>query len=196
MCDACTCAPSGAERGPFPFVGFRRADRRDCSGTAGMPQCAQVLYGGAVVGTVVGRQEVGPRALGHRSLLAYPGDATMRDRINRIKARQWYRLIVCAEQVAVRRAPNSGQRYRAAAALRNDCQRYSPVRSRGLGAALVYNDRNQVCLTLHCNGSHLGCEVCLVLGGRGRIGRLSQLWRCRSSGSSSATARMRSTRRT
>jgi carbamoyltransferase len=67
-----------------------------------MPQCAQVLYGGAVVGTVVGRQEVGPRALGHRSLLAYPGDATMRDRINRIKARQWYRPvapIVCAEQV-------------------------------------------------------------------------------------------------
>jgi predicted NodU family carbamoyl transferase len=75
-----------------------------------MPQCAQVLYGGAVVGTVVGRQEVGPRALGHRSLLAYPGDATMRDRINRIKARQWYRPvapIVCAEQVAVRQAPNA-----------------------------------------------------------------------------------------
>lgn len=146
-----------AERSPFPFVGFRRADRRDYSGTAGMPQCAQVLYGGAVVGTVVGRQEVGPRALGHRSLLAYPGDATMRDRINRIKARQWYRPvapIVCAEQVAVRQAPNSGQRYRAAAALRNDCQRYSPVRSRGLGAALVYNDRNQVCLTVRCNGSH------------------------------------------
>ena len=121
MRDACTRARSGAERSPSPFVGFRRADRRDYSGTAGMPQCAQVLYGGAVVGTVVGRQEVGPRALGHRSLLAYPGDATMRDRINRIKARQWYRPvapIVCAEQVAVRQAPNSGQRYRAAAALR------------------------------------------------------------------------------
>ncbi len=160
MRDAYTFTRSGAERSPFPFVGFRHADRRDYSGTVGMPQCAQVLYGGAVVGTVVGRQEVGPRALGHRSLLAYPGDATMRDRINRIKARQWYRPvapIVCAEQVGS--CATSTQQWPAlpccgSATQRNDCQRCSPVRSRGLGAALVYNDRNQVCLTVRCNGSH------------------------------------------
>ena len=37
-------------------------------------------------------QEFGPRALGHRSLLAVP-DATMRERMNRLKARQWYRPV-------------------------------------------------------------------------------------------------------
>ena len=38
------------------------------------------------------KEEFGPRALGHRSLLAVP-DATMRERMNRLKARQWYRPV-------------------------------------------------------------------------------------------------------
>eukprot|EP00439_Symbiodinium_sp_Y106_P021694 s8167_g2.t1 len=45
-----------------------------------------------IIAVVRGRQEFGPRALGHRSLLAVP-DATMKDRMNRLKARQWYRPV-------------------------------------------------------------------------------------------------------
>src|SRR5205085_7364032 len=40
------------------------------------------LAGGKVVGWYHGRMEFGPRALGARSILADPREATMRDRIN------------------------------------------------------------------------------------------------------------------
>ncbi len=53
------------------------------------------MMGGAVVGVVRGAQEFGPRALGHRSLLAYPGREVdgLKDRLNRIKGREWYRPV-------------------------------------------------------------------------------------------------------
>ena len=35
--------------------------------------------------------EVGPRALGHRSLVAVPDKLEVRDKMNRIKHRDWYR---------------------------------------------------------------------------------------------------------
>ena len=45
-----------------------------------------------VVGWFQGPGEIGPRALGHRSILADPKDPGMRDRINlRIKKREWWR---------------------------------------------------------------------------------------------------------
>ena len=37
------------------------------------------------MGLMVGRQEVGPRALGHRSLFAIPTTQKMKDRLNKIK---------------------------------------------------------------------------------------------------------------
>ena len=46
-----------------------------------------------IIAVVRGRQEFGPRALGHRSLLAVTTDADMPDRMNRLKARQWYRPV-------------------------------------------------------------------------------------------------------
>ena len=46
-----------------------------------------------IIAVVRGRQEYGPRALGHRSLLAVPDSDVMRDRMNRLKARQWYRPV-------------------------------------------------------------------------------------------------------
>ena len=42
---------------------------------------------------VRGRQEFGPRALGHRSLLALPEGTEIKDRLNRLKFRQWYRPV-------------------------------------------------------------------------------------------------------
>jgi carbamoyltransferase len=38
-----------------------------------------------------GRAEVGPRALGHRSIIAMPSDVAMRDRVNTIKGRELWR---------------------------------------------------------------------------------------------------------
>merc|ERR1711972_42852 len=46
-----------------------------------------------IIAVVRGRQEFGPRALGHRSLLAVPDSDDMRHRLNRLKHRQWYRPV-------------------------------------------------------------------------------------------------------
>ena len=48
---------------------------------------------GAIVGVVRGRQEWGPRALGHRSLLGAPQSAAAKDRMNRLKRREFYRPV-------------------------------------------------------------------------------------------------------
>jgi len=53
---------------------------------------AEALARGKVVGWFQGRAELGPRALGNRSILADPHDAAVRDRLNRqIKRREWFR---------------------------------------------------------------------------------------------------------
>jgi carbamoyltransferase len=53
---------------------------------------ARLIADGAVVGWYEGASEVGPRALGHRSILADPRSPTMRDRLNsRIKQREHFR---------------------------------------------------------------------------------------------------------
>jgi carbamoyltransferase len=52
-------------------------------------ESADALVAGKIVGWMEGRCEFGPRALGHRSLLAAPHDPAMRDRLNRdIKYRE------------------------------------------------------------------------------------------------------------
>jgi len=54
---------------------------------------AEVIADGSVVAWVTGRCEIGPRALGHRSLLARATDPASRDTLNRMKGREWYRPI-------------------------------------------------------------------------------------------------------
>jgi len=55
-------------------------------------RAADALCHGKIVGWFQGRMEFGPRALGHRSLLADPRDPKMKDRINqRIKRRETFR---------------------------------------------------------------------------------------------------------
>jgi hydroxymethyl cephem carbamoyltransferase len=56
-------------------------------------EVAARLRAGAVVAWARGRWEIGPRALGHRSLLAEPFHASTRDRLNQIKQREGYRPI-------------------------------------------------------------------------------------------------------
>jgi predicted NodU family carbamoyl transferase len=61
---------------------------------------AQVLSEGKIIGWVQGRCEIGPRALGSRSLLASPFKKEMQIRLNSIKMREGYRPIapICLEE--------------------------------------------------------------------------------------------------
>jgi len=62
------------------------------SGSQLIDQVVEAVAQGSVVGWMEGAAEFGPRALGHRSILADPGDAVMRDRLNRdIKFRETFR---------------------------------------------------------------------------------------------------------
>ncbi|MFD5527793.1 MULTISPECIES: carbamoyltransferase C-terminal domain-containing protein [Streptomyces] len=63
-------------------------------------QVAELLASGRVLAWVQGNCEIGPRALGNRSLLAAPFEPRMRDQLNRIKLREPYRPIapVCREE--------------------------------------------------------------------------------------------------
>ncbi|MEU3169755.1 carbamoyltransferase C-terminal domain-containing protein [Streptosporangium sp. NPDC006930] len=68
-------------------AGVRYAEPPDVTGAA-----AEFIANDEVIGWFQGAGEVGPRALGHRSILACPADVATRDRINlRIKQREWWR---------------------------------------------------------------------------------------------------------
>ncbi|MEY9213240.1 putative NodU family carbamoyl transferase [Thermobifida halotolerans] len=54
---------------------------------------ADALARDALVAWFQGRAEFGPRALGHRSLLAHPGDAANLERLNRVKGREQFRPV-------------------------------------------------------------------------------------------------------
>jgi hydroxymethyl cephem carbamoyltransferase len=58
-----------------------------------LPAIADSLAQGRVLAWVQGRAEIGPRALGNRSLLAEPFDPGMRDKLNGIKRREGFRPI-------------------------------------------------------------------------------------------------------
>ncbi len=64
---------------------------------------AEALAGDAVVGWFQGRSEYGPRALGHRSLLAHPGREANLDRLNAVKGREEFRPV--APMLLAERAP-------------------------------------------------------------------------------------------
>lgn len=51
----------------------------------------RLLKEGKIGGIIRGDSEIGPRALGHRSIIADPSFKNMRDKINKIKNREWFR---------------------------------------------------------------------------------------------------------
>ncbi|MDM0081707.1 carbamoyltransferase C-terminal domain-containing protein [Variovorax sp. J31P179] len=65
---------------------------------------AAMLAGGLILGWANGRYEIGPRALGNRSILAAPFEASTRQRLNVIKQREQFRPIapVCLEEDAAK----------------------------------------------------------------------------------------------
>jgi carbamoyltransferase len=54
---------------------------------------AEVLAGDGIVAWFQGRSEFGPRALGHRSLLAHPGRRANLERLNDVKGREQFRPV-------------------------------------------------------------------------------------------------------
>lgn len=65
---------------------------------------ADILANDLIVGWVNGKYEIGPRALGNRSILAAPFNESTRVRLNEIKQREQFRPIapVCLEEEATR----------------------------------------------------------------------------------------------
>ena len=65
-------------------------------------EVADMLSSGLILGWVNGRYEIGPRALGNRSILAAPFDDATRVRLNEIKQREQFRPIApaCLEEDA------------------------------------------------------------------------------------------------
>ena len=64
---------------------------------------AETLAADGIVAWFQGRSEYGPRALGHRSLLAHPGHAANLERLNDVKGREQFRPVapmVLAERAA------------------------------------------------------------------------------------------------
>jgi carbamoyltransferase len=92
--------------------GFGEADIEAWLATARVPHerpddvaeaVAECLAGNGVVAWFQGRSEYGPRALGHRSLLAHPGHEENLERLNDVKGREQFRPVapmVRAERAA------------------------------------------------------------------------------------------------
>jgi carbamoyltransferase len=82
-----------AEEGELArLAGEDRLPVEQCDETDLLERTADDLASGKIVGWMDGRMELGPRALGHRSILAAPNDAAIRDRLNRdIKYREEFR---------------------------------------------------------------------------------------------------------
>ena len=72
----------------YPFLGRGFGDVEELP-----PLLIDDLLHGKLIGWYQGRSEVGPRALGHRSILGLPSTLEMRNRLNSIKGREPYRPI-------------------------------------------------------------------------------------------------------
>ncbi|MCG5239324.1 carbamoyltransferase C-terminal domain-containing protein [Azospirillum doebereinerae] len=145
---------------------------------------AGFIADGGIVAWVQGRYEMGPRALGNRSILAEPFSERTRDRLNAIKKREGYRPIacICLEEEADRHF---------------DCPRPSPymlyfhkVRDPRL-AAITHVDGSCRVQTVtpagnpeigrllgafaRRTGSGVLCNTSLNFNGRGFINRMSDL---------------------
>lgn len=76
-----------------PFLGRTGARSKDVS-LAEADTVADLLAEGRVLGLCLGAAELGPRALGHRSILARPDSDSLRRRVSEtLKRREWYRPV-------------------------------------------------------------------------------------------------------
>lgn len=101
--------PQGADMGGLAYVGRRIGEDevRRALGVVGPDllvedridapaRAAGDVAAGRVIGWVEGRSEIGPRALGHRSVVADPRDPGNLERVNRVKSRERWRPLAPA----------------------------------------------------------------------------------------------------
>ena len=148
-------------------------------------EVADFLAAGKVVAWANGRCEIGPRALGNRSLLAAPVRAEMTARLNKIKQREDFRPIapICLEEDVEKHfewaGPSPYMLY------------FQAVRDRSLGAVIhvdgstrvqtVREDQNPMMHKLlmrfrDCTGTGVLCNTSLNYSGSGFINRASDLY--------------------
>jgi hydroxymethyl cephem carbamoyltransferase len=142
------------------------------------------LTAGEVVAWVQGRWEIGPRALGNRSLLAEPFNPSTRDRLNEIKQREGYRPVApCCRLEDASKIFDSGF-------ADPHMLYFRRVRAEGLGAIThvdgsarpqtVTKESNRRLYELLCrfadvHGLGVLCNTSLNYKGAGFINRLSDL---------------------
>lgn len=147
---------------------------------------AAALAGGRVVAWVNGRWEIGPRALGNRSLLAEPYSAATRDRLNDIKQREEYRPIApcCREEdlaeAFVEDFPDPHMLYfRRVRSPRLTAVTHVDGSARVQSVARATNPNLHRLLDAFADETGLGvlCNTSLNLNGQGFINRMSDLAR-------------------
>ncbi|GAA4356732.1 nodulation protein U [Variovorax defluvii] len=157
-----------------------------------LKEVAAFLSRGHVVAWTQGRCEMGPRALGNRSLLAAPFDIATRDRLNAIKRREGFRPIapICLEEEVSRhfdwQGPSPHMLY---------FQKVRNVELRAVthvdGTARVQTVNARQNPSMHSllqefqliNGAGVLCNTSLNFNGTGFINRTSDLYAyCRDAG--------------
>ncbi len=160
----------------FPGPRITREDARRALRDAGLhwseprdpeAEVAVALARGLVVARARGRAELGPRALGHRSLLCDPRHPHLRDRLNRMKGRQPFRPVAPVMTAAeARRFLDTGQMIRfmeRAVPVRPEARAAIPAVVHADGTAraqtVTREDHPDLHRLLQSFGRHTGIEV-------------------------------------
>lgn len=150
-----------------------------------LPDICRRLKRGEVIAWVQGRYEIGPRALGNRSLLAAPFSSQSRDKLNRIKQREAYRPIapICLEEDFGRHFEHHGpsphmlyfQRVRS-----SELAAITHVDGSARGQSVSDVENPQICALLREFREQTGfgvlCNTSLNFKGCGFINRMSHLF--------------------
>ncbi len=113
-------------------------------------KAACLIAGGKIGGIVFGRAEAGPRALGHRSIIASPRSVRIRDQVNERKSREKWRPLspVSLEGFSNRYWEQSIHLHRymiGASRVTEDCRRHAPavVHVDGTARPFVISDKSE-----------------------------------------------------
>jgi len=146
--------------------------------------CSRLLKG-EVIGWVQGRYEMGPRALGNRSLIASPFSLEMRNRLNSIKQREPFRPIapICLEEdFSLYFDPGTPSPHMLYFQRVKDVRLQAVTHVDGSARAQSVNDTEspKFCALLRefrkQSGVGVLCNTSLNFSGRGFINRLSHLF--------------------
>lgn len=147
---------------------------------------ARLLHEGCILGWVHGRYEMGPRALGNRSILAAPYPRENLIRLNKIKKREGFRPIapICLEEcMAEYFCPSNSSpfmlEFRKVISVRIPAVTHIDNSARPQSINKSQNLRMHQLLSAYRDVSGIGvlCNTSLNFNGRGFINRLSDLYR-------------------